>query len=125
MKIYAFPLSTDVRIQGPWRTLVDFGKEAGCDGMTVDEQGNIYLTVRQLSRPGVLVIDPDGNEVAFIPTGQPNQARGDPKNPPVGLPSNVEFGLGKESNVLYITVDTSLYCLPLKVNGYHVHNISP
>jgi len=125
MKVYAFPLGTDGNVQGPRRTLVDFGKEAGCDGIAVDEQGNIYLTARQLSRPGVLVIDPDGNEVAFIPTGQPNQAGDDPKNPPVGRPSNVEFGLGEESNVLYITADTNLYRFPLKVNGYHVHHISP
>jgi len=120
MKVYAFPLGTDGNVQGPRRTLVDFGEEAGCDGMTVDAQGNIYLTARQLSRPGVLVIDPTGKEVAFIPTGQPNQAGDDPKNPPVGMPSNVEFGVGEESNVLYITVDTGLYRIPLKVNGYHI-----
>ena len=120
MKIYAFALNTNGKTQGPRRTLVDFGEEAGCDGMTVDAQGNIYLTARQLSRPGVLVIDPTGNEVAFIPTGQPNQAGNDPTNPPVGIPSNVEFGVGEESNMLYITVDTSLYRIRLKANGYHL-----
>jgi hypothetical protein len=38
----------------------------------------------------------------------------------VGLPSNVEFGIGDEANVLYVTVDLSLYRIPLKAKGYHV-----
>lgn len=119
MKIYAFPLDADGKVNGPRRTLVDFGQEAGCDGMTVDEKGHVYLTVRSLSRPGVMVINPDGEEVAFIPTGPPNQkpATGESS---VGLPSNVEFGVGKEANVLYVTVDLSLYRIPLKVKGFHV-----
>ena len=32
--------------------------------------------------------------------------------------SNVEFGIGEESNVLYITIDKSLYRIRLKVKGY-------
>jgi hypothetical protein len=32
----------------------------------------------------------------------------------------VEFGIGREANVLYVTVDVSLYRIPLKVKGYHV-----
>jgi sugar lactone lactonase YvrE len=52
--------------------------------------------------------------VAFIPTGEPNQ---DAQNP-VGRPSNVTFGIGAEKKVLYITVDVSLYRIPLKVDGY-------
>ena len=117
MKIYAFPLGDEGLVAGPARTLVDFGAEAGCDGMTVDERGNVYLSARSLKRPGVMVIDPDGKEVAFIPTGQPNQKA---TETPVGLPSNVEFGIGDEANVLYVTVDVSLYRIPLKVKGHHV-----
>ena len=119
MAIYAFPLGADGKINGPRKTLVDFGKESGCDGMTVDEQGNVYLAVRSLRRPGVMVINPAGKEIAFIPTGPPYQ-KADPENPPVGLPSNVEFGIAAEANVLYVTIDLSLYRIPLKVNGYHV-----
>ncbi|MCC6420505.1 MAG: SMP-30/gluconolactonase/LRE family protein [Gemmataceae bacterium] len=116
MKIYAFPLGADGKVAGPRRTLVDFGKEAGCDGMTLDEQGNVYLTVRSPRRPGVLVVDPAGKEVAFIPTGpsQPGAAEA------VGRPSNVEFGVGAESNVLYVTVDKGLYRIRLKVNGHRL-----
>jgi gluconolactonase len=116
MKIHAFPLNGDGSVGSPRRTIVDFGEKKGCDGMCVDAQGHVYLTVRDPGRPGVMVIDPDGREVAFIPTGPPNQA-GDK---PVGLPSNVEFGIGDEANVLYITVDFSLLRIPLKVRGFHV-----
>ena len=38
----------------------------------------------------------------------------------VGLPSNVEFGIGKDRDVLYITVDKSLYRIKLKTRGWHV-----
>ncbi len=120
MKIYAFPLGPDGKVNGPRRTMVDFGTQPGCDGMTVDEHGHLYLTVRSPKRPGVRVITPSGEEVAFIPTGPPNQRGDDPAHPPVGRPSNVEFGIGDESNRLYITVDTSLYRIRLKVNGSHV-----
>ena len=57
MKVYAFPLGSDGLVDGPRRTLVDFGDEEGSDGMTVDVEGNIYLAARGPSRPGVL-IDP-------------------------------------------------------------------
>ncbi len=116
MKIYAFPLGPDGKVAGPRRTLVDFKDEAGCDGMTVDVKGNVYLTARGLKRPGVLVIDPEGKEVGFIPTG-PSQSGA---REPVGLPSNCDFGIGEESNVLYVTVDTSLYRIRLKNDGYHI-----
>lgn len=116
MKIYAFPLGDDGLVSGPKKTLVDFGTEAGCDGMTVDENGNIYLTSRSLKRPGVMIINPQGQEVGFIPTGPENQT--DPANAQ-GLPSNVEFGKGDEANVLYVTVDLSLYRIKLGVKGYH------
>jgi len=116
MKVYSFPLGPDGLVNGPRRTLVDFGEEAGADGMAVDEKGNVYLAARVLKRPGVLVIDPQGKEVAFIPTGEPNQ---DPAGTPVGIPSNVEFGIGEEANVLYVTVDKSLYRIRLKVKGHH------
>ncbi len=119
MKIYAYRLKKNGKA-GKRTTLVDFGTKKGCDGMTVDEHGNIYLTVRDASRPGVMVVNPKGEEVAFIPTGPAGQSTADPDKPPVGLPSNVEFGIGDESNVLYVTVDKSLYRVPLKVKGHRV-----
>jgi gluconolactonase len=118
MKIYAYPLGNDGLVHGHRRTLYDFGEEVGCDGMTVDEHSNLYLTQRSTNRPGVLVLNPDGKEIAFIPTGGPHQ-KADPEHPAVGIPSNVEFGLGEEANVLYVTVDKSLYRIGLKVKGHH------
>ena len=67
-----------------------------------------------------MVVNPNGKEVAFIPTGREDQSAADPENPPVGLPSNVEFGIADESNMLYVTVDKSLYRIKLKVDGFHV-----
>ena len=131
MRIYAFPLGTDGLVSGPRRLFHDFGERFGCDGMTVDEHGNLYLTAREPSRPGVLVLNPDGEEIAFLPTS-PGAAveetpltEGEIKNletPPAvpsGLPSNVEFGLGDDSRTLYVTVDLSLYRIRLKVRGFH------
>ncbi|MBL9093756.1 MAG: SMP-30/gluconolactonase/LRE family protein [Planctomycetaceae bacterium] len=115
MKIYAFPLATDGTVSGPRRTIVDFGDKKGCDGMTVDVDGNIYLTVREPTRPGVLVVDPQGTELAFLATGPAGQSA----EKPVGLPSNVEFGVGEEAHVLYATIDLSLYRMPLKTRGFH------
>jgi gluconolactonase len=114
MKVYSFPLGPDGLVNGPRTTLVDFGATPGCDGMTVDSKGHIYLTARSPKRPGVKVIDPTGKEVAFIATGEPDQAAEGAK----GIPSNVTFGIGDEKNVLYVTIDVSLYRIPLKVDGY-------
>ena len=125
MKIYAFPLNEQGLVGGPRRTVLDFGQEKGCDGMTVDVHGHLYLTVRSPQRPGVKVITPQGAEVAFIPTGPIQQADNQPEKPVVGLPSNVEFGLGEDLNMLYITVDKSLCRIRLKVQGYHVQYATP
>ena len=117
MKLYAFPLDGDGKVAGPRRTVIDFGKEDGIDGMTTDVKGNLYMAVRSLKRPGVLITNPEGKEIGFVPTGKPNQEEG---KPGVGLPSNCDFGIGAESKVLYVTVDTSLYRIPLKIDGYHI-----
>ncbi len=113
MKVYAFPLDDEGLVKGPRKVLYDFGTENGCDGMTVDEKGNLYLASRSLKRPGVLVLDPEGKELAFIPTGASQPEAKEPK----GLPSNVTFGIGDEKNMLYVTVDQSLYRIPLKTIG--------
>jgi gluconolactonase len=117
MRIYAFPLGTDGLVSGARKILVDFKDQAGCDGMTVDSKGHVYLSVRNLKRPGIMAIDPAGKEVAFIPTGMPNQ---DPDKPAVGIPSNVTFGIGPDKSMLYITIDLELYRIPLKAEGYVV-----
>ncbi|MCY4597040.1 MAG: SMP-30/gluconolactonase/LRE family protein [Bryobacterales bacterium] len=131
MKIYAFVLGENGLVSGPRRVFLDFGSQFGCDGMTVDEQGNLYLTIREPSKPGVLVLDPDGDQVGFLPTGVGVHDEEVPfteaetkqlETPPAiasGLPSNVEFGKGEDSNLLYVTVDQSLYRIRLLTRGYH------
>jgi sugar lactone lactonase YvrE len=113
MTVYTFPLGADGLLNGPRFKLIDVGPENGFDGMCVDAKGNLYLALRSLRRPGVLVTGPNGHEIAFIPTGSPQPGAKEP----VGIPSNVCFGAGDEKSTLYITVDTSLYRIKLKIPG--------
>ena len=115
MRLYAFPLDADGLVAGSPRTLVDFGEENGCDGITVDARGSIFVSCRSLAKPGVMVIDPDGKTLAFLPTGPTNQSGlfEDWK----GIPSNVEFGAGDESSVLYVTIDKKLFRIRTKTQG--------
>ncbi|MCK4629425.1 MAG: PmoA family protein, partial [Sedimentisphaerales bacterium] len=69
----------------------------GSDGMTIDTEGNIYLTTRV-----VVVYDRDGNKIETIDTPE--------------KPSNVCFG-GKDNQMLFITARKSLYAVPMRVRG--------
>ncbi len=70
----------------------------GSDGMTIDNQGNIYLTGR-----GVTVFNPAGEKIEHIPID-------------TGWTANVCFG-GPDRHTLFITAQTSLYSLPMRVKG--------
>lgn len=89
------------------RVLLDFAPNSGPDGMVADVDGNIYIALRDESRPGIAVLDPDGKELAFIPTGEE-------------LPTNVGFGRGAERNVLYVTSGKSLYKIQMVKDGYEL-----
>lgn len=107
MRVYAFPIDENGRIAGPRRTLVERGDEEICDGLTVDSAGNLYITCRNPAKPGILVVDEDGQELAFLPTGPVDQ---EPKSKHlVGIPSNVEFGVGDDRHTLYVTIDQGFY----------------
>jgi L-ascorbate metabolism protein UlaG (beta-lactamase superfamily) len=69
----------------------------GSDGMTIDNQGNVYLT-----RGGVTVYNKNGEkaEVIKVPEG----------------PANVCFG-GKDKKTLFITARKSLYSVRMRVSG--------
>jgi gluconolactonase len=69
----------------------------GSDGMTLDGQGNLYLTDR-----AVQVYSPQGRQITSIAVPE--------------SPANVCFG-GRDRRTLYITARTSLYSLPMKVQG--------
>ncbi len=115
MRVVAFPLDADGRVAGRRRTLVDFGAENGPDGITVDSDGNLYITCRSLARPGVLVLAPDGRRLAFLPTGPANQSGG--VDECRGIPSNVEFGTGADAHTLYVTIDKRLCRIATQTTG--------
>ncbi len=106
MAVYAYELNEDGTV-GERREVVSFLPEAGPDGLEADADGNIYIAVRAESAPGIYVYDPEGNELARIPTGDE-------------LPTNVGFGRDDESNVLYVTSGASLYRITLNSEGYQL-----
>lgn len=69
----------------------------GSDGMTLDEQGNLYL-----ARNAVHVYSPDGNKLAEIAVPE--------------APSNVCFG-GADRRTLFITARKGLYAIRMNVCG--------
>jgi gluconolactonase len=70
----------------------------GSDGMTIDEQGDIYITGK-----GVTVFDKTGKQIEHIDVPEPWTA-------------NVSFG-GKDHQTLFITASKSLYSISLIVKG--------
>jgi len=72
--------------------------EKGSDGMTVDNQGNLYLTGK-----GVMVFDKSGKQIQHIAVDEPWTA-------------NVCFG-GKDRQSLFITASKGLYRLRMQVKG--------
>lgn len=92
-------------------------RQAGAERVEVNHREQHGGEDRGLKRPGVLIVDPAGTEVGYIPTG-PSQPGA---KVPTGLPSNVAFGLGTDATTLYVTVDVSLYRVKgLAVPGYHI-----
>jgi sugar lactone lactonase YvrE len=75
---------------------------AACDGITLDEKGDIYSV--SYSTGVVHVHDPDGKKLGEIPiTGQQM--------------TNLGFG-GADFKTLYLVSTKGLYKLPMKVKGY-------
>jgi len=69
----------------------------GSDGMTIDNQGNVYLTTN-----AVAVYDKEGRKIETIEVREG--------------PANVTFG-GKDKQTLFITARTSLYAIRMRVKG--------
>ena len=72
--------------------------ELGSDGMTLDNEGNVYLTDR-----GVTVFDKSGNQIEHIDVPEPWTA-------------NITFG-GKDRDLLFITASKNVYGLKMRVKG--------
>jgi len=69
----------------------------GSDGMTLDNEGNVYLTTSAVS-----IYDSKGNKIETIDIPE--------------RPANVCFG-GKDKRTLFITARTSLYSVRMRVKG--------
>jgi len=85
--------------------LVDYAPEDGPDGLVCDADGNLVVAVRAESRPGICFYSPKGKELAYLETE---------------VPTNVGFGRGDDSNLLYITAGQSLYRIRLNAHGYQL-----
>jgi len=70
----------------------------GSDGMTIDDQGNIYITGH-----GVFVFDKTGKQIEHIDVEEPWSA-------------NVSFG-GRDHKTLFITASKCLYSIRLNFKG--------
>jgi gluconolactonase len=75
------------------------GRVPGGDGLTVDTEGNLYIT----SELGVQVFNPEGDLLGVIRF--PEQ------------PANVTFG-GEDLQTLYVTARTSLYSAKMEAKGH-------
>lgn len=105
MALLAYDLTADGSVTSR-ETLVDYAPEHGPDGFEVDVEGNLYVAVRDKTRFGVCVYTPNGKELAYIKTPE--------------LPTNVAFGRGDSSKVLYITAGGGLYRIRVSKDGYHL-----
>lgn len=72
--------------------------DQGSDGMTIDKEGNIYLTGN-----GVTVYNSDGMKIEHIDV-------------PAKWTGNITFW-GKERNYLFITASENIYMIKMKVKG--------
>ncbi|MGF7072602.1 SMP-30/gluconolactonase/LRE family protein [Mucilaginibacter sp. 3215] len=70
----------------------------GCDGMTIDEHGNIYMCGK-----GVTIVNPKGEKIGHIDIDEPWTA-------------NICFG-GKNKDVLFITASKAVYTFKMNVKG--------
>jgi gluconolactonase len=92
-KTYAY----DATPEGPLKNKRLFC-ELGSDGMTIDADGNIYLTGK-----GVTIFDKTGKQIQNIPIPEPWTA-------------NVTFG-GKDRDLLFITASKKVYGVKMRVKG--------
>ena len=92
-KTYRFNIAADGSLSAPTLFV-----EKGADGLTIDENGNIYLTGN-----GVIVYNPKGELIEHIKV-------------PENWTANVTFG-GKDNHTLFITASKAIYSLQMNVKG--------
>jgi gluconolactonase len=92
-KTYVYDISVDGTLSGK-----KLFCSMGSDGMTIDNEGNIYLTGR-----GVTVFNSAGEKIEHIDID-------------AGWTANVCFG-GRDGHTLFITAQESLFALRMRVKG--------
>ena len=92
-KTYAYDIQTDGSL-----TNKRLFCQLGSDGMTIDNEGNVYLTGR-----GVTVFDKTGKQIEHIAVNEPWTA-------------NVAFG-GTKHDLLFITASKGIYGIQMRVKG--------
>ena len=95
------------------QVLVDYAPEDGPDGLVCDTEGNLWVAVRDRTRPGIYaysVAAGGATERAYIPTPVP--------------PTNVHFGRGEDSDYLYVTAGNSLYGIRVGKRGHHLQRLT-
>ncbi|MEO6719305.1 MAG: SMP-30/gluconolactonase/LRE family protein [Ferruginibacter sp.] len=92
-KTYQFKINADGSLSDQQMII-----SKGSDGMTLDSEGNIYLTGK-----GVTIYNNKGTQIGHIDV-------------PESWTANVCFG-GKNRDQLFITASKSVYTLPMQVHG--------
>jgi gluconolactonase len=92
-KTYAYDIATDGKL-----TSKRLFCEMGSDGLTIDNEGNVYLTGK-----GVTVFDKTGKQIEHIAIEE-------------GWTGNVCFG-GADKKTLFITAGKGLYALRMRTQG--------
>jgi gluconolactonase len=93
-RTFRYDIAPDGELSG--KTLV---VSQGSDGMTLDADGNLYLT-----GDGVMVFDSQGRQIGHI------------RIPDEKWTANVSFG-GKDRQTLFITASTGLYAIRMRTRG--------
>jgi gluconolactonase len=104
MALHAYDLADDGSAKFR-KTLVDYAPQDGPDGLVCDKEGNLWVAVRDETKPGIYVYSPEGKQLSYIKTE---------------LPTNVGFGRGSEAKTLYITAGKSLYRIQTSKDGYQL-----
>ncbi|WP_395095270.1 SMP-30/gluconolactonase/LRE family protein [Armatimonas sp.] len=92
-KTYSYKIEKDGSLSGK-----KLHYALGSDGMTLDNEGNLYLTGK-----GVTVVDKNGQLIENIPV-------------PEGWSANVCFG-GRDRKTLFITASKGLYAIKTRTHG--------
>ncbi|HEX2848132.1 MAG TPA: SMP-30/gluconolactonase/LRE family protein [Chitinophagaceae bacterium] len=92
-KTYRYKIGEDGKLDGK-----ELFVPQGSDGITLDDQGNLYLT-----GSGVTIYNKEGVKIGHIPV-------------PSKWVGNICFG-GKKRNILFITASESVYTLKMSVRG--------